>query len=201
MAGFESLAYCSGTTKYRNDASKSIAAEPRRRSLNETAPPPPSARSHERARRNDRHARTVKAGLTTVGVAGALRLVIRTPLGLPSTVHLDEGSASHQRRLRRQSSLFLSETAHSPADVAREIVDRLFASFLDDGADPRCFLPDLTRFERSQCAGPDRQRHVSMTRAHDRRPRTAFGPAGADFGFREPLTPHVKRPGVAPVRA
>jgi hypothetical protein len=28
-------------------------------------------------------------------------------------------------------------------------------------------------------------------RAHDRRPLTAFGPAGADFGFREPLTPHL----------
>ena len=26
-------------------------------------------------------------------------------------------------------------------------------------------------------------------------PRTAFGPAGADFGFREPLPPHLARPG------
>jgi len=31
--------------------------------------------------------------------------------------------------------------------------------------------------------------------ARHHRPRTAFGPAGADFGFREPLTPHLARPG------
>jgi hypothetical protein len=40
------------------------------------------------------------------------------------------------------------------------------------------------------------QHHVRRPSPVKNRPRTAFGPAGADFGFREPLPPHLARPGL-----
>jgi hypothetical protein len=204
MAGFESLAYCTGATKYRNDASRSIAAGPRRRSLRETAPPPPTARSQERARRNDRRARTVKTGLIAVGVAGALRP------GTPHAAWTCRAPSSLMRGRRAISGDYEDSRVcffpRSPVARRRRTRDR---------RPPLCKLPGRRggppllpsgpdAVERSRCAGPDRQRHVSMTRA-------AFGPAGAEFGSTEPLTPHLARPGatgrdrarpgVAPVRA
>jgi len=52
----------------------------------------------------------------------------------------------------------------------------------------RCFLPDLTGFTRSHCAGPNPQRCLRRPDPKKERPRTGFNPAIADCGLQGTAT-------------
>ena len=60
--------------------------------------------------------------------------------------------------------------------------------------------PDAVR-TLSSARDPTCQHLVRRPNPDEAVPRTAFGPAGADFGFREPLSPHLARPGAERVAA
>ena len=47
----------------------------------------------------------------------------------------------------------------------------------------RCFLPDLTGFTGSHCAGPNLQRYPRQPDPKEERPRISFNPAVADCGL------------------
>ena len=58
----------------------------------------------------------------------------------------------------------------------------------------RCYLPVLTGFTGSHCAGPGHRRHFPPPIARRARPLTReFGPAEADCGYRAPLAPRLAR--------
>jgi hypothetical protein len=56
-----------------------------------------------------------------------------------------------------------------------------------------CFLPDLTRFTGSRCAGPDPQRLVRVVPLGGPSLERGFSPPDVDLGYRAPRAPRLAR--------